>query len=137
MNVRVRIIAVTALTFTLGFPATRFFGQESAAATEGTAIQVSAKKYEFTPNVITVKQGEHVKLVITATDHDHGFKLAAFHIDQHLKKGVPTTVEFTADQAGTFPFECSVFCGMGHGRMKGTLQVQPASTPASPPSQRP
>ena len=87
-------------------------------------ISVTARKYEFVPNVIKVKQGEHVRLVMTAVDHDHGFKLAAFNIDQLLKKGEPTTVEFTADRAGTFPFECSHFCGIGHKRMKGQLVVE-------------
>jgi cytochrome c oxidase subunit II len=100
-------------------------------AAGGDTIQVTAKKYEFNPSVITVKQGQHVKLVITATDRDHGFKLAAYSIEQKLKKGVATPVEFTADQAGTFPFECSEFCGLGHGRMKGKLVVEPAGT-ASP-----
>ena len=94
---------------------------------EATEIKMTAKKYEFDPNAITVKQGAHVKLVITATDRDHGFKLKAYDINQHLKKRVPTTVEFTADKAGTFPFECSDFCGLGHGRMKGKLVVEPAS----------
>lgn len=87
-------------------------------------IQVTARKYEFSPNPIRVKKGAHVKLIITAIDHDHGFKLEAFHIEQKLKKGVPTTVEFTPDQAGTFPFKCSVFCGLGHRGMKGTLVVE-------------
>jgi cytochrome c oxidase subunit 2 len=84
---------------------------------------VTARKYEFDPGVIRVKKGDHVKLVITAEDHDHGFKLEAFHIDQRLPKGVAVTVEFVADQAGTFPFQCSVFCGMGHKKMKGQLIV--------------
>lgn len=87
-------------------------------------IQVTAKKYEYSPNPIRVKKGQPVKLIITAIDHDHGFKLEAFHIEQKLKKGVPTTVEFTPDKAGTFPFKCSVFCGFGHGGMKGTLVVE-------------
>src|SRR5712692_3661406 len=82
------------------------------------------KKYEFSPRVVTVKKGEHVKLVITATDRDHGFKLDAFKIDQHLKKGEPATVEFTADKVGEFPFQCSVICGIGHHKMKGKLVVQ-------------
>src|SRR5438094_10243800 len=82
-------------------------------------IHVTAKKYEFNPNMITVRKGEHVKLVITATDRDHGFKLDAFKINQHLKKGEPATVEFDAKNAGEFPFQCSVICGMGHHRMKG------------------
>lgn len=87
-------------------------------------IQVTAKKYEFSPNPIQVKKGDHVKLVITSTDKEHGIKIDAFHIEQKLKKDVPTTVEFTADKAGTFPFKCSVFCGMGHGGMKGTVVVE-------------
>jgi cytochrome c oxidase subunit II len=87
-------------------------------------IQVTAKKYEFSPNPIRVKKGENVKLIVTAIDHDHGFKLDAFHINQKLKKGVPTTIEFTADKTGTFPFKCSVFCGLGHSGMKGTLIVE-------------
>jgi len=99
------------------------FGQTPAPATEAHEIQVTARKYEFDPATITVKKGEHVKLIITAVDHDHGFKLEAYGVDQLLKKGQATTVEFTADKPGTFPFQCSHFCGMGHGKMKGQLVV--------------
>ncbi|MHB8655945.1 MAG: cupredoxin domain-containing protein [Terriglobia bacterium] len=100
------------------------FGQEQQAANPAPhEIQMTAKKYEFNPNVITVKKGERVKLVITATDHEHGFKLEDFKIDQPLKKGAPTTVEFTADKVGEFHFHCSHFCGLGHPKMKGKLVV--------------
>jgi len=95
-----------------------------AAQTPPTEIKVTAKKYEFNPSSIKVKLGDHARLVITALDHDHGFKLDAFKIDQLLKKDEPVTVEFTADKAGTFPFECSHFCGLGHKRMKGELVVE-------------
>jgi cytochrome c oxidase subunit II len=98
--------------------------QTQPAGASAQEIQVTAKKYEFSPDPIRVKKGEPVKLVVTATDHDHGFKLEAFHIDQKLKKGEPTTIEFTPDKAGSFPFKCSVFCGMRHGKMKGTLVVE-------------
>ena len=91
---------------------------------DANEIKVTAKKYAFEPAEIHVKKGDHVKLSITAIDHDHGFKLAAFHVDQKLAKGEATNVEFTADQAGTFPFECSKFCGMGHKNMKGRLVVE-------------
>ena len=94
---------------------------------ETREIQVTAKKYEFKPKVIEVKQGEHIKLVVTAADHDHGFECGEFHINQLLKKGQPATIEFTADKAGTFPFRCSHFCGMGHLKMKGQIIVAAAS----------
>ena len=97
---------------------------QDTGGSQATEIKVTARKYEFDPNVITAKKGQHVKLIITAVDHDHGFKLEAFNIDQKLKKGDPATIEFTADKAGTFPFQCSNFCGLGHKRMKGKLVVE-------------
>jgi cytochrome c oxidase subunit 2 len=100
------------------------FAQAPATSTEVKEIQMTAKKYEFNPNSLTVKKGERVKLIITALDRDHGFKLEAFGINQKLKKGAPTTIEFTADKVGTFPFQCSEFCGFGHGKMKGKLLVE-------------
>jgi len=95
-----------------------------APAAPAHEIQVIAKKFEFTPSTITVKKGEQVRLTITALDHDHGFKLEAFNIDKLLKKGSATVVEFTPDKAGTFPFQCSHFCGLGHSKMKGQLVVE-------------
>jgi len=106
-----------------GMAVARIMAQENAGS-QAVEIKVTARKYKFDPDVITVKKGQQVKLVITAVDHDHGFKLDAFHIDQKLKKGDPATIEFTPDQAGTFPFRCSVVCGLGHGKMKGKLVVE-------------
>jgi heme/copper-type cytochrome/quinol oxidase subunit 2 len=88
-------------------------------------IHMTARKYTFDPDVITVKQGDHVQLIVTATDRDHGIAIPAFGVKQYLKKGVPTTVSFIASKAGTFPFHCSVFCGFGHRHMKGRLIVRP------------
>ena len=87
-------------------------------------IAMTAKKYEFSPSEIRAHPGETVRLVITALDRKHGFKLDAFGIDRQLPKGEAVTIEFTADRAGTFPFKCSKFCGFGHGKMKGGLIVE-------------
>ena len=95
----------------------------AAGAPQVHEVAVTAKKYEFSPDPIRVTKGERVRLVVTALDHDHGFKLDAFGINQTIKKGIPATVEFTPDKTGTFPFRCSVFCGLGHGKMKGNLVV--------------
>ena len=87
-------------------------------------IKITARKYDFAPDFVRVKKGDRVKLVITALDRDHGIKIEAFHIDQKLPKGEPVAVEFVADQAGTFLFQCSQFCGLGHKKMKGALMVE-------------
>jgi cytochrome c oxidase subunit II len=87
-------------------------------------FKMTAKNYDFDPNVITVKKGEKVRLFITATDRDHGIKIERYDINQVVKKGQTATIEFTADKAGTFEFKCSVYCGMGHRKMKGKLVVE-------------
>ena len=102
-------------------------GAGTSASKDVKEIRIAAKKYEYDPGVITVKQGEHVRLIITALDHDHGFKIDAYHIDELLKKGEQRTIEFTANESGTFPFQCSHFCGLGHKGMKGELIVERVS----------
>lgn len=87
-------------------------------------FRITSKKYEFGPSSLHVKKGDHLRLVIAALDHDHGFRLDAFQIDKKIEKGKTVTVDFTADKTGTFPFRCSNFCGLGHGGMKGTLVVE-------------
>jgi cytochrome c oxidase subunit II len=87
-------------------------------------IQVTLRKYEFSPGSLRVKKGERVRLIMAAVDHDHGFKLDDFDINQKVRKGTTTIVEFTADKSGTFQFRCSNVCGLGHRGMKGTLVVE-------------
>ena len=99
--------------------------KEAGTGVQGVhEIQVTLRKYEFTPGTLRVRKGEQVKLVMTAADHDHGFKLDDFNVNQKIPKGTTVVVEFTADKAGTFDFRCSTVCGLGHRGMKGTLVVE-------------
>jgi cytochrome c oxidase subunit 2 len=105
---------------------------------------MTAKKYEYSPSPVHVKQGTRVQLKIPAIDRDHGFTIATvpdgadstgpvgleFTSPQHgdtwkLRKERETTIELVAKAAGTYEFRCSVSCGFGHGRMKGQLVVDP------------
>jgi len=86
-------------------------------------VQITAKRFDFTPGEITLKKGVPVVLVLTSTDVDHGLKFKELHIDIKAKKGQTSEVTFTPDQVGTFVGQCSVFCGSGHGSMKMTLHV--------------
>jgi cytochrome c oxidase subunit 2 len=87
-------------------------------------IQVTLRKYEFNPGSLRVRKGEQVRLILAAVDHDHGFKLDDFNVNQKVLKGTTVVVEFTADKAGTFQFRCSNVCGLGHRNMKGLLVVE-------------
>jgi cytochrome c oxidase subunit 2 len=114
----------------------------SVRAQAAQVIEVTAKKYEYSSSPVHVKIGTKVQLKITATDHDHGFKISAvpdgalpngaagltFSSAQdcwQLKKGETTTIEFSAQTAGTYTFKCCHTCGLGHKGMKGQIIVEP------------
>jgi cytochrome c oxidase subunit II len=86
-------------------------------------IEVSAKKFAYTPAEITVKKGEPVVLVITTQDVTHGLKFKELNLNAKSEKNKPSELAFTPDKVGDFVGHCSVFCGSGHGSMTLTLHV--------------
>lgn len=105
-------------------------------------IEMTAKKYVFSPSPIHVKKGAKVELKIRALDKTHGFKIALYpegadgkgaaglvfanpQASWSIQKNQDTLIEFTAEQPGTYNFKCAVFCGFGHGGMKGQIIVDP------------
>ena len=86
-------------------------------------IKVVAKKFEFVPGEIRVKQGETVVLQFTAPEVPMGFNLADFRLRTDIVPGKVASLEFTPDRRGSFTFLCDVFCGSGHEDMSGTLIV--------------
>jgi cytochrome c oxidase subunit 2 len=86
-------------------------------------IEVSVKRFAYTPAEITVKKGEPVVLVLTTEDVAHGLKFMELNLSTKIEKGKPTEVAFTPDKVGDFVGHCSVFCGSGHGSMTLTIHV--------------
>jgi len=105
--------------------------QESTTTTTTTTttnpvkeFTMTAKQWAFDPAVITVKQGDKVKLTIKSIDVTHGFALTDFNVKVDLVPNKEETVEFIADKKGEFTFFCSVMCGEGHQDMIGKLVVE-------------
>jgi cytochrome c oxidase subunit 2 len=86
-------------------------------------IEVSVKKFAYTPSEITLKKGEPVVLVLTSEDVTHGLKFKELNLNTKVEKSKPSELAFTPDKAGDFVGHCSVFCGSGHGSMTLTLHV--------------
>ncbi len=81
-------------------------------------ISITAKRWEYLPNTVTVRKGEKVKLVITDQDTKHGAKF-----DTMVVTEVDGGVMLDTSTVGTFTFSCPTFCGEGHKEMKGTVVV--------------
>lgn len=97
----------------------------SLAAGEQPAetISITAQRFSFSPNEITVKKGEAVTLVIESKDVSHGLLIEDLGVRTEIKKGQSTEVTFTPETVGTFEGKCAHFCGKGHGSMKMTVHV--------------
>ena len=87
-------------------------------------FKITAKQFAFEPSTIEVNKGDKVRLIVTSIDVPHGIAIKEYGINERLEVGKPVTIEFTADKQGTFTAFCSVFCGSGHGSMKGKLIVR-------------
>jgi cytochrome c oxidase subunit 2 len=86
-------------------------------------IHITAKKFDFAPDTITLKKGEPVVLVISSQDRKHGFNLRAFGIRADINPGETARIQFNPNKTGKFTFSCDVFCGEGHEDMTGTIVV--------------
>jgi heme/copper-type cytochrome/quinol oxidase subunit 2 len=134
---------MVAATFSLTSSGVARPADPAARATENLqVIEVVAKKYEFAPSPIRVKQGRRVQLKITAADHTHGFSIgltpdgaeanatpglvfSSPQDCQRIEKGQAVSMEFVAQTPGTYSFRCCVHCGWNHRAMKGQLVVEP------------
>ncbi len=112
-----RIVTMVILAMTLLAPAT------SHAADQPKVIEITAKRFGFTPDNITLKKGEPVVLRLTSQDVIHGFFVRALKIDELIMPGKPVEVQVDPQTAGTFTVICHHFCGVGHGNMKMTVTV--------------
>jgi len=87
-------------------------------------IEMTAQRFAFEPNEITVKKGQPVILVIKSKDVVHGLVIDDLGVrTTDVKKGEGTELKFDPETTGTFEGKCAHFCGKGHGSMKMTVHV--------------
>jgi cytochrome c oxidase subunit II len=98
--------------------------QESAnAAVPPKVVEITARKYDFSPNQITLKKGQPVILRLLSADRVHGFMSRPLKIDTDIRPGKATDVALTPATAGNFTVICDHYCGTGHGNMKMKVAV--------------
>jgi cytochrome c oxidase subunit 2 len=111
------VVCTMAIALVACFPGT------AALADSGKVIKITAKKYEYNPNKITLKKGVPVTLEFTSLDRLHGFNCPDLGIRADILPGKVSRVQFVPKKSGTFPFHCDNFCGEGHENMTGEFVV--------------
>ena len=119
---RLRFLSAIAVSIAL-FTSTSATILPATAQPAPRRVEVTAKRFEYTPSQITLKKGEPVVLVLKSADVPHGIRFKDLNVEVKAGKAQTSEVAFTPDKTGTFVGHCSVFCGAGHGTMTFTLTV--------------
>ncbi len=97
-------------------------------------MMVSVRSH-FTPDNITVAQGDTVYFHVTNVEQDddiaHGFGILFSSKNMQIEPGETKTMRWVAEKAGVTPFYCSNFCSALHQEMQGYITAMPAGTPVA------
>ncbi|HET6461298.1 MAG TPA: cytochrome c oxidase subunit II [Syntrophales bacterium] len=99
-------------------------GGYAIAIEKEMVVQITAKKFEYSPKDIKVKKNVPLVLEFTSLDRLHGFNCPGLAIRSDIFPGKTTRLRFIPSKAGTYPFHCDNFCGTGHEGMTGTITVE-------------
>ena len=95
----------------------------AAARPVEQVIKVTAKRFTYAPNEITLKKGVPVVLEFTSEDVLMGFNAPDLGIRTDIVPGKVARIRIVPDKTGSFAFFCDIFCGSGHEDMTGTITV--------------
>jgi cytochrome c oxidase subunit II len=117
----VKPVSIAALCFSTLLSLT---GADRARADNAPVVEITAKRFAFIPDKITLKKGQAVTLRLHSEDVTHGFFLRPLKLDEEIPAGQTIDVVVTPQTAGTFMTICDHFCGSNHGNMNMTIVVE-------------
>jgi cytochrome c oxidase subunit II len=113
-----RMILLGVVLIETAFSASMVWAQDAPRT-----INISAHRFTYAPDEITLKKGEPVVLVLKSEDVPHGLRIRELNVEVKVGAHGTAQVQFTPDKTGDFVGQCFVFCGSGHGSMAFTLHV--------------
>jgi nitrous-oxide reductase len=97
-------------------------------------IYMTAIRSHLTPdNIEGIKLGDEVYFHVTNIEQDwdvpHGFAIkGAANAELLIMPGETSSLKWTPDRVGIFPFYCTDFCSALHQEMSGYVRVSPAGS---------
>lgn len=93
-------------------------------AADPRVVEIVAHRFQFAPNLVTLKKDEPVILRLRSEDVVHGFFQRSLRLNETIDPGKITDVPLTPHEAGRYLVICHHFCGAGHGNMNLTVVVE-------------
>jgi cytochrome c oxidase subunit 2 len=123
MKVRPPLHPATSLTLLALISVLFVLASAVGAAGKEEVIQITAKRFEYSPSEITIKKGIPVVLEFTSLDTKHGFNCPGLGVRTDIYPQKVSRIRIVPEKAGTFSFHCDIFCGSGHEDMTGKIIV--------------
>ena len=89
-------------------------------------FEISAEQWGYAPAVLKVNPGEKISFTVTSKDIMHGFSINELGVNLALSPDVGVIYQAVIPQnmlPGTYTMYCSIFCGIGHPYMKGSILI--------------
>ena len=87
-------------------------------------VRITAKRFEFDPDTVTLEAGRPAVLELVSLDRTHGFRIPELGIGTVIGERETVRLEIMPNRPGRFVFMCDRFCGDGHEDMIGLLVVE-------------
>ena len=88
-----------------------------------SVVEISAKRFEFSPKEVHLRAGEPVTIRLVSADHPHGLMVKELNVDLDADVDAPDSVTITPGRPGKYSAICDHYCGAGHGNMRMTFIV--------------
>ncbi|MGD2071463.1 MAG: cytochrome c oxidase subunit II [Gemmatimonadota bacterium] len=88
----------------------------------GSDVYLVAMMWQWRP-ILRLQRGAEYTLHMSSMDVNHGFNLYPLNINFQVVPGYDYGLRVTPTEAGDFKIVCNEFCGVGHHRMVGKIEV--------------
>jgi len=99
---------------------------DSTVSSDGMKeITISLHNWELKQKGPQINKGDKVRLKVKGVSGLHGISIPDLELATGLiGPGEEEILEFEATKSGTFDYYCNVYCGHGHTKMIGKLNIQ-------------
>ncbi len=89
-------------------------------------VFLMAMRFSYTPNVLRLEHGVPYRFRMMSMDVNHGVSIHTGFAGHIMRRPAQTMVDMvmTFPEPGEFMMYCTVYCGLGHGQMKGKIIVE-------------
>lgn len=88
----------------------------------GSHVYLLGRMWQWYP-IIRLEKGVEYTLHLSSADVNHGFGLFPLNINFQVVPGYDYALKITPSESGDFRIICNEFCGIGHHRMVGKIEV--------------